>query len=196
MLSGMVTCILQVWHLYKYGTKPLDELLFEMGFFLRLLLQTQEVGFSFSRWMLQILKLTTLKQWAGLLQKCFNHEMSLNTKKYSRKAYEPHNMHCNYWVSFWNFFCKSRERLLFEIGFVFRLSPGGFFFEVLWYRKGYRFHASRIDLFPHLHFKTAIQNNLNDASNVAYILLRVTQMIGYMSWLSNTLFYPFICVQY
>ena len=43
-------------------------------------------GGLFSRWMLQILKLTTVKQWARPLHIFFNHEVCLNVKQYSRNT--------------------------------------------------------------------------------------------------------------
>ena len=50
-------------------------------------------GRFFSRWMLQTLKLTTIKQWSSLLLRFFNHEISLQLSNNTQEQHEPH-----YWL--------------------------------------------------------------------------------------------------
>ena len=124
-----------------------DGLPFEMGVFSRwssfrdgrlfeILLETQEVGF-FSRWKLQILKLTTIKQWARLLHKLFSHEICLNVKLYSRKS--GTSLFTVLMTSCRCYFYKVKRGASFRDGLHLEIKLTGLLFDVLQYYLPYAY---------------------------------------------------------
>ena len=108
--------------------KRAHRLLFEMGFFYRLLFQTPKVGFV-SRWMLPLSKMSAIKRLARLQHKYFKHKVCFNVKEYSRKTWTL--LFTVYWAIFQDYFCKTQAGyghgggggVLFEMGLFSRLNP-------------------------------------------------------------------------